>query len=98
MLQFNPVLVAEWVGQLHEAKFGGSSNRVVTTASEFGISTTRVIQFLNLLRIPVDLRVRLNGMPDLTEAKLRPMIQKNRGKIRAVTQRLPGVETKVKDM
>jgi len=84
MLQFNPVLVAEWVGQLHEAKFGGSSNRV--------------IQFLNLLRIPVDLRVRLKGMPDLTEAKLRPMIQKNRGKIRAVTQRLPGVETKVKDM
>jgi hypothetical protein len=71
---------------------GGSSNRAVTTGAELGISTTRVIQFLNLLRIPVDLRVRLKKMPDLTEAKLRPIVQMNPAKIRGAVERVVGLE------
>ena len=95
MLQFNPVLVAEWVGQLHEAKFGGSSNRVVTTASEFGISTTRVIQFLNLLRT-VDLRVRSgDARPDRSQTEADD--PEEPGKDKGVTQRLPQ-GNKVKDI
>jgi hypothetical protein len=92
MLRFNPVQIAEWVSQLYEAKLGGLSNRAVTTAAELGVSTTRVIQFLNLLRIPAELRVRLKRMSDLTEAKLRPIVQMEPAKVRGAVERIVGLK------
>ena len=92
ILRFNPIQIAEWVCQLCEAKLGSPSNKAVTTAKELGISTTRVIQFLNLLRIPVDLRVRLKRISDITEAKLRPIVQMNPAKIRAAVGGMLGLE------
>ena len=92
VLRLNPVQIAEWVGQLYEAKLGGPSNSAVTTAAELGISTTRVIQFLNLIRTPGDLRGLLKGMTGLTENKLRPVVQLNPTNQRVAIQRMLGLE------
>lgn len=92
MLRFNPVQVAEWVSDLYEAQTATAGNRVVTTATELGISRTRIIHFLNLMRIPADLRARLKVMADLTESKLRPIVQTSPGGIRSVFERVIGLE------
>lgn len=92
MLRFIPVQVAEWVSELYEAQTGTAGNRVVTTATELGISRTRTIHFLNLMRIPADLRARLKVMADLTESKLRPIVQTSPRGIRSVVERIIGLE------
>jgi len=63
---------------------------VVTVADRLGISRTRTIQFLNLLRIPVDLRGRLKGMTEMTEARLRVIVQMDPAAMRVAVGRLLG--------
>ena len=72
--------------------FVSKDTAVVTLAERLGISRTQTIQFLNLTRISVDLRVRLRGMPDVTEARLRPMVQMNPAGMRVAVGRLLGVK------
>jgi len=53
-----------------------SKDRAIGTLIKYlGISRTRAIQFLNLMRIPVDLRERLKGMEGVTEGRLRRVVQ-----------------------
>lgn len=59
-------------------------------AAVVGICRTRVIQYLNLMRIPADLRARLKGMPDLTEARLRPTVKPNTVHQRRALERIAG--------
>ncbi len=71
----------------------GSENKdtaLVALTNNLEISRTRTIQFLNLMRIPADLRAPLKGMPDLTEARLRPMVQMDPGRMREAARRVAG--------
>lgn len=62
---------------------------IVTLIKYLGISRTRAIQFLNLMRIPADLRGRLKGMDGVTEGGLRRVVQMDHvGIRRAVGQML----------
>ena len=90
-LRFNPAQAGEWLHELHEAQVCTVSNKAVTTASELGISRTRIIQFLNVMRIPADLRGRLKGMADVTEARLRSMVQMNPLAMRVAVGRRIGI-------
>ena len=89
-LRFNPVQVAEWMEALLPKNLISKDTAVVTLADKLGISRTRAIQFLNLMRIPSDLRGRLRKMADLTEARLRPMVQMDSAGMRAAVGRLLG--------
>jgi hypothetical protein len=63
---------------------------VVTLATEFGISSGRVIQFLNLTRIPVDLRGRLKEMEKVTEGRLRGIVQMDPATMRTAVRGMLG--------
>ena len=77
--------------QLCQAKLGGPNTRAVTLSKELGIGTTRVIQFLNLMRIPADLRVQLLDKTDITEHRLRAIVQMDPAAMRAEVRRVLGV-------
>ena len=63
---------------------------VVTLAGQLGIARTKTFQFLNLLRIPANLRGKLKGNPDATESRLRPMVQMDSMGMRQAVERLLG--------
>lgn len=96
ILRFNPVKIGEWLEALLPKNLVSKDTAVVALADKLGISRTRTIQFLNLMRIPADLRGRLEGMPDLTEARLRPMVQMDPVSMRASVGRLLGLGTMAK--
>lgn len=56
----------------------------------WGSFENALFQFLNLFRIPVDLRKWLQAMSDVTEAKLWSMVQMNLAKIRGAVERMFG--------
>ncbi len=91
-LRSNPVQIAEWMEALLPKNLVSKDTAVVTLAERLGISRTRTVQFLNLMRIRVDSRGRLKGMADLTESKLRSVIQMNPTNQRAALQRMLGPE------
>lgn len=88
VLRFNPIQVAEWLTELL-GKNGFWGQR--TLSCELGMSRTRIQQFLYLFRIPVDLRVRLKAMPELTEGELRPLTKMDGQRQRLVARQLLGV-------
>ena len=87
VLRFNPIQVAEWLQQLLAGKEVFSHKAL---SLELGVDRTRVQQFLYLFRIPVDLRVRLKGMPGVTEGELRSLRQMDMGRQRVAVERLLG--------
>ena len=91
VLRFNPVQIGEWLDELFAENMLRKDTAVVTLADRLEISRGRVIQFLNLMRIPVDLRRRLSGMPDLTEARLRGIVQMDGTAMRMAVGRLLGM-------
>lgn len=72
--------------------FISKDTAVVTLADKLGMSRGQVIQFLNLTRIPSDLRGWLREMADLAEARLRPMVQMNPAAMRVTVGRVFGLE------
>ena len=60
-------------------------------ADAVGMSRTRVEQFLYLLRIPGDLRVRLKEKAGLTEGELRLLTKMDGAAMRAAAGRLLGM-------
>jgi len=69
-LRFNPIQIAEWLDDLLVRKAAGSrteSSRLVE------MSRTRVGQFLNLMKLPEEIRLLLREEEGLTEYQLRRM-------------------------
>ena len=59
-------------------------------SEDLGVVKSRVIQFLNLLRFPADLRVRLKKDPNVAEEHLRPFTRMDSASMRAAVGRLLG--------
>ncbi|MFP4502616.1 MAG: hypothetical protein ACLFTT_16605 [Candidatus Hydrogenedentota bacterium] len=70
-LRFNPIQIAEWLDDLSNLE---QFSTPVTLAGEFNLSKPRIIQHLNLLRIPQNYRLRLRDVEGLSEYQLRPIV------------------------
>lgn len=91
ILRFNPIQIAEWMDEVRRTKLVAPCDRAVTLAGEFRLSKSRVLQFLALLRIPVDLRVLLKDIPGLTEGELRRIVRMKPIEQRVAIRRLLGM-------
>lgn len=88
ILRFHPIQIAEWMDEIRGAKLAVHGDKAVTLATDYGISKSRVLQFLALLRIPGDLRVRLKRMQWLTEGELRRIVRLDGPRQRVVVERM----------
>lgn len=96
ILRFNPIQIAEWLDPLCRRKTGVSKDEVEASSDDLGVVKSRVIQFLNLLRFPAELRVRLKKNPNVAEGQLRPFTRMNPAAMRAAVGRLLGMGTAAK--
>ena len=91
MLRFNPIQIAEWMDEIRRTKLAAPCDKTVTLAADYGISKSRVLQFLGLLKIPADLRVHLKTVPGLTEGELRAVVRMEPAATRVAVGRLLGM-------
>ncbi len=90
ILRFNPIQIAEWMEDMLPRNVTSKDRAIVTLIKYLGISRTRAIQFLNLMRIPEDLRGRLKEMGGVTEGGLRRVVQMDSGEMRIVVGGMVG--------
>jgi hypothetical protein len=64
VLRFNPIQIAEWLGELLTEKRFASQYSLATF---LGMSQTRIWQFLRLMKLPDKERERLRQIGGLTE-------------------------------
>lgn len=93
VLRFNPVQIAEWLDEAKRIRLVGPRDTTITLARDYGISKSRVLQFLGLMRIPADLREGLKQMQGLTEGELRPVVRMNPTGMRRRVKRMLRAET-----
>ena len=86
--RLEPEFVRERTGTLKQQK---KALEAETLAAEYHVSKSHVLNYLGLLRIPVDLRVRLKQLPGLTEGKLRAVVRMVPIAVRAAIGRLRGL-------
>ena len=90
ILRFNPIQIAEWLDQLCRNRPGECRDKVARLSADLGVMKSRVIQFLNLLRFPADLRNRLKKDPNVAEGHLRPFTKMDVAAMRVAMRRLLG--------
>jgi hypothetical protein len=91
ILRFNPIQISEWMDQLCRRSPGNPRDKVQTLSEDLGVVECRVIQFLNLLRFPADLRARLRQDPRVAEGQLRPFTKMTLATMRTAIERLLGL-------
>jgi hypothetical protein len=92
VLRFNPIQIAEWLEQLCRKIQGNIRDKIQKLSEELGVVKCRIIQFLNLLRLPVDLRARLKRDPNVAEGNLRPYTRMDAVAMRTAIERMLGCE------
>ena len=65
-------------------------------SEDLGVVKSRVIQFLNLLRFPADLRARLRKDSNVAEGHLRPFTKMDLAGMRVAVGRLLGLRVMAK--
>jgi hypothetical protein len=86
ILRFNPVQIAEWLADLLAQ---GEAKSQAELEDRLGIDRTRIGQFLRLMRLPEETRLKLRNVLDLNEHQIRGMITR----INRVTCRPPELAT-----
>lgn len=86
--RLEPEFVRERTGTLKQQK---KALEAETLAAEYHVSKSHVLNYLGLLRIPVDLRVRLKKDPNVAEGHLRPFTRMNPVAMRVAVERLLGL-------
>lgn len=87
-MRFNPIQIAEWLDELCRPKPGVFRDKVESLSEDLDVAKSRVIHFLNLLRFPADLRVRIKKDPNVAEGQLRPFTRMNPAAMRVAVERL----------
>jgi len=71
MLRFNPIQIVEWLQDLLDS---GVAHSQVELEDRLGVGRTRIGQLMRLMKLSVDTKARLRGMPGLNEYQLRSML------------------------